>query len=62
MFESWTFRRLTLNQDRLDDFDNIVSRNERRRSFVRHIVLSIKLDEYDCASCEKEEDKATIQR
>ena len=62
MFESWTFNRLTLDQDRLAGFDNFVSRNERRRSYVNQIFLSIKLDEYDCTSCEKEEDEAMIQR
>ncbi len=57
---SWdfAFRRLVLDQDRLADFDNIVSHNERRRSYVDQIVLSIKLDDYDCTSCEKEEDKS----
>ncbi len=62
VFEPWTFNRLTLDQDRLADFDIIVSRNERRRSYVDQIALSIRLDEYDCTSCEKEEDEATIQR
>ncbi len=61
-FEPWTFQRLALDQDRLDDFHRFVSLNHRRRGYVRRIILTVRLDEYRCWTCETEEDGPTAAR
>ena len=61
-FERKNFFTLVLDQDRLQDFEIFVSGNERRRDYVQGLVLRIKLEEYDCTTCESSEDNATIKR
>ncbi|KAK5995240.1 hypothetical protein PT974_03639 [Cladobotryum mycophilum] len=62
VFEPETFRQLCLDQNRLKSFKRFISENERRQSYVSHIMLRIKLEEYDCSVCELPEDRATIKR
>ena len=61
-FERKKFFLLVLDQDRLQDFEILVSGNERRRDYVQGLVLRIKPEEYDRATCESSEDDATIKR
>ncbi len=61
-FERENFRLLVLDQDRLQDFETLVSQNERRRIYICRLVLRIKLEEYDCTTCESLEDDATLKR
>ncbi|KAK1966902.1 F-box domain-containing protein [Colletotrichum sublineola] len=62
-WHSWfcdeNFRFLVLDQDRLDEFKNLVSNNEARRNRVQRIVLRIRLPDYDYPACDEEEDDDT---
>ncbi|KAK1599272.1 F-box domain-containing protein [Colletotrichum navitas] len=62
-WHSWfvheNFRLLVLDQDRLSDFEKMVSNNKVRRNYVQRIVLRIRLPDYDCPACDEEEDDAT---
>lgn len=62
VFERETFSQLVLDQDRLQDLDNFVTYNERRRYSVKILFLRIKLEEYNCSVCESLEDDDTIKR
>jgi hypothetical protein len=58
------FRLLVLDQERLDDFERLVSNNESRRDYVEHIVLHIKLPVYSTSTPagrddEEEDDEVT---
>ncbi|EFQ34223.1 F-box domain-containing protein [Colletotrichum graminicola] len=62
-WHSWfahdNYRLLVLDQDRLGDFEKLVSDNEARRNYVQRIVLRIRLPDYGCPACDEEEDDAT---
>ncbi|KAL2757226.1 hypothetical protein ACRALDRAFT_1067871 [Sodiomyces alcalophilus JCM 7366] len=60
-FSHENFRLLVLDQDRLDDFERLVSDNKPRRNYVRRIILRIRLPEYDCTVCETAEDDAAAR-
>ncbi|KAM9882294.1 F-box domain-containing protein [Verticillium dahliae] len=64
-WHSWftydSFRLLVLDQDRIHDFDRLVSDNETRRGYVECIVLRVKLPEYGCLSCDEEEEENTAR-
>ena len=60
-FEPLNFRRLVVDQDRLDDLDKFTAKGYRR-CFVEHIWLRVRLDEYDCVVCQVQEDVATMKR
>lgn len=62
LFSHDNFRILVLDQTRLDDFEKLVSCNLPRRQYVKHIILRIKLPEYDCTVCQTSEDFETALR
>ncbi|KAH6706408.1 hypothetical protein BKA61DRAFT_679588 [Leptodontidium sp. MPI-SDFR-AT-0119] len=62
VFEPWNFRRLILDQDRIFGLVDYMSKKttEHRREYVAHILLRVRLDEYDCSVCQTREDDDTI--
>lgn len=58
------FRLLVLDQERLDDFERLVSNNECRRDYVEHIVLHVKPPVYSTPAGrddEEENDEVTAR-
>lgn len=51
------FRLLVLDQDRLDDFERLVSNNESRRDYVEHIILRAKLPVYSTPAGRDDEEE-----
>ncbi|KAG4433506.1 hypothetical protein IFR05_011015 [Cadophora sp. M221] len=62
VFEPWNFRRLILDQDRIFGLKDYMSKRTtaHRREYTTHIMLRIRLEEYDCSVCQSKEDNNTI--
>ena len=58
VFEQWNFQRLLLDQERICNLEEFTGKN-RRRDYVEHLFLCVRLDEYDCAVCQFKEDDNT---
>lgn len=54
-FEALTFNAIFLDQARISEFYKITKRVPRRRDLVKQIHLRVRLPEYDCSVCQKEE-------
>ncbi|KAK0127879.1 hypothetical protein ONS96_007379 [Cadophora gregata f. sp. sojae] len=61
VFEQQNFRRLVLDYDRIRNLENFTAKN-RRRGYLEHIFLCVRLDEYDCSVCQTKEDEDTKNR
>ncbi|KIN05189.1 hypothetical protein OIDMADRAFT_51010 [Oidiodendron maius Zn] len=61
VFEQRNFRRLTLDQERISGLEQFM-RTERRRDYLEHLFLCIRLDEYDCTICQSLEDDETTRK
>ncbi|KAK4449883.1 hypothetical protein QBC34DRAFT_494293 [Podospora aff. communis PSN243] len=61
-FEPMTFRDILLDQDRIADFDRFASRVPERRSYIVNIHLRVKLPDYDCSTCQLEEDEESRKK
>lgn len=49
-FEPLNFQRLVVDQDLLDDLEKFTANSKSyRRSYVEHMWLRVRLDEYDCS-------------
>ncbi|CZR56373.1 uncharacterized protein PAC_06261 [Phialocephala subalpina] len=59
VFEQRNFQRLVLDQDRIDDLEQFMTK--QRRELLEHVSLRIRLPEYDCTVCQSEEDEETIR-
>lgn len=60
-FEKINYRRLILRYSQ-DDFDSLGNRLRGRLYLVKHIVLRIELEGYDCTVCRKPEEDEAITR
>jgi hypothetical protein len=61
-FERWTFGRLVLSQEDIDEFKRIVARRsiDHLHVPVAHIWLRLVLPEYNCPDCEEPESESEI--
>lgn len=57
VFEESSFRRVILNQYNLTKFDTLVIQDERRRAFVREIVLMVQFPAYENREYNRDLDK-----
>ncbi|ROV96612.1 hypothetical protein VPNG_09011 [Cytospora leucostoma] len=60
-FEKKTYRRLIVRSSQ-DDLDHLAAVLRGRLQLIRHIVLRIELEEYDCTVCKTREDDEAISR
>lgn len=58
-FEPYTFRRLTLDPDSLEEFDAMIRRDDTRLGCIRKLWLRVQLSTYECPNCDTREDEAT---
>lgn len=57
-FEEETFRKLVVDQTQLVKLESLFGskENQRRREYVKHLQLIVKLKECGCDACQPEED------
>lgn len=60
-FEKITYCRLIIRSSQ-DDLDHLAADVRGRPHLIRHIVLRIELEEYDCTVCKIREDDEAITR
>jgi len=60
VFEQRNFQRLVLDQDRVSDLEQVVTK--QRRVYLEHLFLRVRLNDYDCTVCKSEEDYETIRK
>jgi hypothetical protein len=58
VFEQRNFQRLVLDQERICNLEEFTGKN-RRRDYLEHLFLRVRLDEYDCTVCQFKEDDNT---
>jgi hypothetical protein len=58
VFEQRNFQRLILDQERIYNLEEFTGKN-RRRDYLEHLFLRVRLDEYDCTVCQFKEDDNT---
>ena len=61
VFEQRSFRRLTLDQERISGLEQFMH-TKHRRDYLEHLFLCIRLDEYDCTVCQSLEDDETSRK
>ncbi|RDL40524.1 uncharacterized protein BP5553_00503 [Venustampulla echinocandica] len=55
VFEQRNFQRLILDQNRICNLEKFTGKN-KRRDYLEHLFLRVRLDEYDCTVCQFKED------
>lgn len=61
LFEPINFQHIVLDQDRILDLIPYMV-DQRRRDYVQHLFLRVKLNKYYCNFCQSKEDEETIRR
>ncbi|KFZ07638.1 hypothetical protein V501_06264 [Pseudogymnoascus sp. VKM F-4519 (FW-2642)] len=64
VFEQENFRRIIVDQERIVDFEKLMGNEATRyrQGYLEHLMLCIKLDEYDCTASQLKEDDETIRK
>jgi hypothetical protein len=55
VFEKRYFQRLVLDQERISSLEQFIGK-KARRDYLEHLLLRVRLNEYDCTVCQSKED------
>ena len=61
VFEQINFQRLVLDQERISDLEQVMG-TKKRREYLGHLFLRVRLNDYDCTVCKSKEDYETIRK
>jgi hypothetical protein len=64
VFEQRNFQRLVLDQECISGLEQFMGKKatRQRRDYLEHLLLRVRLNEYDCIVCQSKEDYETIRK